>query len=67
VDNADPKLERSTESVRDPLRRASADGRHRRELTYTESNLGPVRAVAFVGYYELRHYKQIQEIIRRLD
>jgi hypothetical protein len=42
VDNADPKLERSTESVRDPLRRASADGRHRRELTYTESNLGPV-------------------------
>lgn len=26
-----------------------------------------IRAVAFVGYYEQRHYKQIQEIIHRLD
>jgi len=26
-----------------------------------------VRAVAFVGYHEQRHYKQIQEIIRQLD
>ena len=41
MDNADPELERRVKSVRDPVRRSSADGRHRLKLTYTKSNLGP--------------------------
>ena len=30
-------------------------------------NFDGVRAISFVGYHELRHYKQIQEIIKKIS
>ena len=42
MDDADTELERGVESVRDSLRRTSADGKHRLELTYTNLKLGPM-------------------------
>jgi uncharacterized damage-inducible protein DinB len=40
-----------------------------RNITFRHSVLGDidgVAAVSFVGYHELRHYKQIQEVLRKL-
>jgi hypothetical protein len=41
MDDANQELERGAQSVRDPVRGASADGRAHPQLTYTESCLGP--------------------------
>jgi hypothetical protein len=41
-----------------------------RNLVFTHPFLGEIDGVAtvsFVGYHELRHYKQIREVLRKLD
>jgi len=41
-----------------------------RHLVFTHPFLGEIDGVAtvsFVGYHELRHYKQIREVLRKLD